>query len=847
MQNGENRTMAELLAPAGSLESLLAGVNAGADAVYIGGSMFGARAYADNPGEADLERGIEYCHLHGRKIYLTVNTLLKSKELEEKLYSFLLPLYYSGVDGLIVQDLGVARFVQKHFPGLDLHASTQMTVTSSYGARMLKEMGITRAVPARELSLDEIRNIIKETGLEIETFIHGAMCYCYSGQCLFSSMLGGRSGNRGRCAQPCRLPYQRVSGTDSGSSGKSHKGKQPSFASGHLLSMKDMCTIDLLPDLLEAGIGSLKIEGRMKRPEYTAGVVSVYRKYIDLYQRAGRKGYRIDDEDRRLLMDLYNRGGFSQGYYHKKNGRDMMAVARPNHQGTEAAIVKTADKQGIYAVALEPLHKNDVLEIAKNTEITLGTDQREGAWFRISGGRVSVKPGTVLYRTKNQQLLQTLEAQFLNTDLKEKIKGELRIFQDSPAILEVTCRGIHVSVSELIAEPAQSQATSAEAVEKQIKKTGGTPFEFEHLSVFMEPQLFLPVKKLNELRRHALEALEKALREGGRRQEPVSRPRLTGALEEPCQQQSDQQQLNQRQTDSAWKQTVLVTTEEQLLAVLGHVQRAGASNTDTLYLDSFLLGKLENLKNRFPYLQEQVQTVKSLGIRCFLNFPPVFRRQDQDLLLNPYTRRLMEQMDGFLIHTLDQLAFARDFMESAHFTGVLAGDESLYAYNHDAVAFWQEQGVGRMTLPAELNFKELTALKESQAGAASVNLRTELNIYGYQPLMQSAQCVTKNTTGCTGIPSITYLKDRKNVCFPVLNRCGVCCNTIYNSVPLHLGGCSKELQRLRPDYMRLTFTIESGAETARILELYHGIFQGHSFACEEIAEGTRGHFRRGVE
>ena len=257
--------MWELLAPAGSYESIKAAVNAGADAVYAGGSLFGARAYADNPDEEHLIRGIEYCHLHGCRLYLTVNTLLKEQELEEKLEPFLRPYWQNGVDGLIVQDLGVACLVRERFPGLPLHASTQMTVTGPEGARFLEKMGFTRVVPARELSLAEIRAITAETGLEVETFIHGAMCYCYSGQCLFSSLIGGRSGNRGRCAQPCRLPLRIPDGA----------GKES--GSSCLLSMKDMCTLDLLPDILAAGVVSLKIEGRMKRPEYTAGVVSVYR------------------------------------------------------------------------------------------------------------------------------------------------------------------------------------------------------------------------------------------------------------------------------------------------------------------------------------------------------------------------------------------------------------------------------------------------------------------------------------------------------------------------------------------------------------------------------------------
>ncbi len=267
---GGKYIMMELLAPAGSLDSLKAAVNAGADAVYIGGSRFGARAFADNPEEDQLLEGIDYCHLHGCRIYMTVNTLLKDKELMDQLYDFLLPYYLHGLDGVIVQDLGVVSYIRSCFPELPVHGSTQMTITGPEGASLVKQLGITRVVPARELSLEEVRKIIDETGLEVETFIHGAMCYSYSGQCLLSSMIGGRSGNRGRCAQPCRLPYELY-----------EEDRKINKSGSYVLSLKDMCTIDLLPEFEEAGIASLKIEGRMKRPEYTAGVVSVYRKYLD--------------------------------------------------------------------------------------------------------------------------------------------------------------------------------------------------------------------------------------------------------------------------------------------------------------------------------------------------------------------------------------------------------------------------------------------------------------------------------------------------------------------------------------------------------------------------------------
>lgn len=324
------KSKVELLAPAGNYDALKGAVKAGADAVYLGGELYGARAYADNFTQDEICTGIHLAHVFGRKVYLTVNTLVKEKELDE-LYNFLLPFYECGLDGVIIQDLGVLRFIRTYFPGLSLHASTQMTLTGSGGAAFIKKEGVSRIVPARELSLAEIKKIKQESGLEIETFIHGAMCYCYSGQCLFSSILGGRSGNRGRCAQPCRLPYE----------------TKPSAANGrpdYPLSMKDMCTVSMLPELIEAGIDSFKIEGRMKKPAYAAGVTAIYRKYIDLYYEDKEK-FQVSDEDMNLLKSLYIRSEISDGYYKRHNGSGMISLNSPAYSETDTILLTDLQKK----------------------------------------------------------------------------------------------------------------------------------------------------------------------------------------------------------------------------------------------------------------------------------------------------------------------------------------------------------------------------------------------------------------------------------------------------------------------------------------------------------------------
>lgn len=807
--------MVELLAPAGSYESLRAAVNAGADAVYIGGSRFGARAYADNPDENALLDGIGYCHLHGKKLYMTVNTLLKEEELEQELYSYLLPYYQAGLDGVIVQDFGVVQYLAEHFPGLPVHASTQMTITGCDSVRVLQRHGVTRVVPARELSLDEVQQIIEETGIEVETFVHGALCYCYSGQCLFSSMIGGRSGNRGRCAQPCRLPFRREDGE------RNVLGSQK-----YLLSMKDLCTLELLPEIVGAGIASLKIEGRMKRPEYTAGVVSIYRKYLDrLEQMDGKpKHWKADPEDLRTLMDLYNRGGFTGGYYHQHNGPKMMSMERPNHFGTEAARLILQKKGGVQAQALEYLYPGDVLE-SHDTSFGMTVKEEVKSGGRILLPKTGMRPNgnELLYRTKSEQLLRKLREAYVEQEQKIKINGVLKISAWEPAMLELHCGTVRVEVrSEEIAQPAESRPVDAAAARKQIEKTGNTMCTFEQLTVLVEDGLFFPLRALNELRRQGIEALTE---------------KLLGRYTRGGQPQQEHGELTRADVEEAllkqkgMQLTVSVQTLDQLEAV---VRQPG--EIAGVYVDLLVAGtgryRIDTGK-----LRALVQRIKEAGLSCWLNFPPVFRAQDRSLLELEAMQALLLEFDGFLLHTLDELGYVQLRGRDGQ---IWIGDDTFYAYNDKASGFLVQEGIGRRTLPAELNFKELMQLCSAEADG-----ETELVVYGRQALMHSAQCVTKNTSSCTQIPKCGYLKDRKSAEFPVVNRCVTCCNTIYNSVPLDLTGCQKEIETLAPDFVRAAFTVESGEETAAVLRrLKQWRITGQALDGQE---GTRGHFRRGVE
>ena len=426
----------ELLAPAGNYESFLGAIHAGADAVYLAGQKFGARAYAGNFSTEELCRAIRYAHLSERKVYLTLNTLIKEPEFFQ-IYEYLHPFYEEGLDGIIVQDLGVLTYIREQFPTLPLHISTQATVTGVEGARFLQNLGAVRVVPARELSLKEIRKIKEETGLELETFIHGAMCYCYSGQCLFSSIAGGRSGNRGRCAQPCRLPYE-----------LKIDGKHVLSKENYPLSLKDMCTIADLPKLLEAGIDSFKIEGRMKKPEYTAGVTSVYRKYIDRWYENPDKCRVIEPKDLNKLSSLYIRSEVQNGYYFKHNDADMITLESPAYSGSDEKLLQSI--------------RNTYLVPEKKKSIT-----------------------AYVYCHAGEALLLTLYT----------------------AEGEECC----VSLEGPIVETASKQPATEASIKDRICKMGNTFFEVTECQIDLGENCFVPVKILNELRREAVLRLEDAI------------------------------------------------------------------------------------------------------------------------------------------------------------------------------------------------------------------------------------------------------------------------------------------------------------------------------------------------
>lgn len=699
----------ELLAPAGNLEIFKGVIESGADAVYVGGSMFGARAYANNFTEEELLEAIDFAHLRGVKVYLTVNTLIKNSEFS-KLYDYLLVYYKRGLDAVIVQDIGVVKAIHEYFPSLEIHTSTQMTVTGADGVRFLSQFGVTRVVMAREVSLAEMKRIHEETGMELEAFVHGALCYSYSGQCLFSSILGGRSGNRGRCAQPCRLPY-------------TVEGKKDEY----ILSLKDMCGIKALDKLHDAGVYSLKIEGRMKQLEYACGVVKYYRSYIDSMKP-------VTDADYDRIKALGNRCGFTDRYYFDHNGSDMVTYVKPNFVSNAA----------------EPSPEKRKLSI--EGELVL----REG-----EPGSLTVKRGDVTYKASIEPVSAALKAPL-----------------DKKAAID------------------------------RINKTGDTDFEFSHIKAQIGENVFVPNGALNKLRRDAISGLcDKLLKKYYRNDARyVDMSGLTALPEHVVKSDAAHDEaINDYTTICS------CMTRAQLDTLIGY------ECFDVFYLDF-------DMYDRKTLIQQFADDVKSLTKRnkkVYLMLPTIFRADSSDYFVTIAKELDKVSFEGFVVKNYEELYLTENL-----FTGrKVILDHNMYTFNDVSKSAFFEHGVSGDTVPLELNSKEIMHRN---------NIGSQMIVYGYYPLMTTANCVHKNTKGCDKKQKLIYLKDRYNKSFAVCNNCKECYNTIYNSLPTMLTKNIGKLKEAGIRSFRYSFTIETPKQIKAVMD-------------DKVAEYTNGHYKRGVE
>lgn len=702
----------ELLAPAGSLEILKGVIESGADAVYVGGSMFGARAYANNFTEEELLEAIDFAHLRGVKVYLTVNTLIKNSEFS-KLYDYLLVYYKRGLDAVIVQDIGVVKAIHEYFPSMEIHTSTQMTVTGADGVRFLSQFGVTRVVMAREVSLAEMKRIHEETGMELEAFVHGALCYSYSGQCLFSSILGGRSGNRGRCAQPCRLPY-------------TVEGKKDEY----ILSLKDMCGIKALDKLHDAGVYSLKIEGRMKQLEYACGVVKYYRSYIDSKKP-------VSDADYDRIKALGNRCGFTDRYYFDHNGSDMVTYVKPN-------FVSNAE---------EPSPEKRKLSI--EGELVL----REG-----EPGSLTVKRGDVTYKASIEPVSAALKAPL-----------------DKKAAID------------------------------RINKTGDTDFEFSHIKAQIGENVFVPNGALNKLRRDAISGLcdkllKKYYRDDARYVDISSMCELPEHVVK-----SDAAHEDGAVNAKDYTAICSCMTRAQLDTLISY------ECFDVFYLDF-------DMYDRKTLIQQFADDVKSLTKRnkkVYLMLPTIFRADSSDYFVSIAKELDKVSFEGFVVKNYEELYLTENL-----FTGKkVILDHNMYTFNDVSKSAFFEHGVSGDTVPLELNSREIMHRN---------NTGSQMIVYGYYPLMTTANCVHKNTKGCDKKQKLIYLKDRYNKSFAVCNNCKECYNTIYNSLPTMLTKNISKLKEAGIRSFRYSFTIETPKQIKAVMD-------------DNVAEYTNGHYKRGVE
>lgn len=806
----------ELLAPAGSFESLKAAVQNGAHAVYLGGSRFNARINANNFNEEELIRAIDYAHERGVKIYVTLNTILKNHELYEAL-KFAAFLYKHGTDAVIVQDPGLISLLRKYIPDLKLHASTQMTATNSQSVAHLARMGVKRVVLARELSLKEIAHISNNTDVELETFVHGAICVCYSGQCLMSSFIGGRSGNRGLCAQPCRLPYSVSTNTGDFSN--------PSY----LLSTRDLSAIDLLPELRDAGVTSLKIEGRMKSPEYVAIVTQVYRKYVDLLHASGKEGYRVDEADREKLLQAFNRGGFTSSYLKGDLKSNRLIYAKhPKHQGVPVGRVLEVKPPYIRVQLEKDLNMGDGIEIVDEgkdaVSFILSAIKDNNAHVRqaksgtkpwIGDVKTPVKAGSIVYRTLSSALVEDVQKTFENKEnpfvpvdmsiyLKVGEKAVLTARDDMGNT--VTCK------SDVAAEKALKKPLDESRIKDQLNKTGDTPYYLNNLTVDTDNQSIIPISELNRLRRDVLGELKNVRISASKKQfELTPMP-------------DDDPKSEAREEKSLAISAFFYDLPDEFGKFNGIISR--------MYLPVDSKKELLN-KARSEFNGE-----------IFLWTFPVLK--DQEL------KRTVEQAsevrdlwDGITYGSFGALKVIKDLFSDKKY----CADYNMNIFNNEALLLQKEFGADTAVLSPELRLSEVEQF-------ICPGLKSEAIVYGRIPVMTMENCPSSSRSGCSGLCGkcerhTGRLKDRKGEVFPYIRYTGPQRTVIFNSYPIFMDDI-ESLRKTDLSLLRLAFTREDIADSLKIASYYHGKLKKEGNIDTRIAERiaekgyTKGHWFRGV-
>lgn len=767
--------MVELLSPAGDLECLKVAVQNGANAVYFGAEQFNARINSTNFGREELTQAIEYAKLRGVKTHLTLNILIKNDEFEDaiKLVEF---AYNSGIDAVIIQDLGLAKKVIELFPDLEVHSSTQMTIYNLDGVKKIKELGFSRCVLARELSINEIEHICKNADIDIEVFIHGALCISYSGQCLMSSMIGGRSGNRGKCAGTCRLPYTLL---------KDGEEKQK----GYLLSSKDVCTLDIIPDLINVGVKSFKIEGRMKSKEYVGTVTSIYRKYIDLAESG--KEYIVDEEDREKLMQIFNRGGFSTGYLKGKLGKEMMYTRKPNHMGVLVGeVIGYNSNKGHAKIKLsKELNLGDSIAIkdasCKISELMKGNNNIKSAnpTQVITVGRIKgrISSGDKVYRTVLDRLNKEIAQVSSKENTKRPINAKVILKENEQLELEIQDLWSKTKINkteEIIVKKADNTGISEERIKEQLSKTGNTPFEMKDIQVIMDKDIIVPISALNNVRRNAIQSLERELLNSFKRDKKIS-------LENNI-------KMDRRQNENP------------------EVKVSVALNNIKDNIDYYNLNGIDNVYVPFKYFLSNERKVEEIckRFKTYLLLTAITKSNYDKLFDSNLKNILSKNIEGIVISNLSHIEMLKKYEDDIKGLDIIA-NYTLNISNNNTIKELENLKVSKYIVPPELDKESIQSLEG--------NIEKEIIVYGRTLLMTTEYCTIGTLKNCPAIceKGIYKLKDRMGFEFPIYTDRVNCNNLIYNSKITSISH-----KGLNVDSIRIDILEENEEEIQRIINTH---------------------------
>jgi len=774
--------MPELLSPAGNMQSAIAAINGGADAIYVGGKNFSARNLAQNFTDEELEQLINHGAIFGVKIYIAVNTLYKDAEMP-LVVDFVRKMHAAGAAAFILQDIGLAYILRNHLPDIEIHGSTQMTIHSTNGVKYMENMGFARVVLARELSLAEIAEIKSSTDIELEAFVHGALCYAYSGQCLMSSLIGGRSGNRGKCAQICRTKFNLLR-------------DEEIVRTGYLLSPKDISTLDILSDILQAGVTSLKIEGRMKSAEYVYLVTRAYRQMLD-------SGH-VNDITRQNLLQIFNRGGsFSQSFYNTFSSPDMMSTVTPKSSGTRVGTVISAQKGHCTIKFSAPMFPGDGIEIwtTDGNHVGCGISKEvaanSSAHFAIQG---NIVPGNAVYKSFDKALADSTKKEMANPQ-KQKVLCQVEALPSKQFCLRLSLGRLNITTYGSMVQEAINAPVSQGEVLAQLAKTGNTPYELNFTKVTIADNIFIGKAELNQMRRTSLESLENEISHN------IKKPLAHLSLE------------------ATGSSTALA--KEQKLSVqisdLAHLQVAAVSDIARVYV---------------PFTKEVLALPKQTA-EIFVTLPLICRNETEEELATLLPLFEDSNIDGYLVSTYGQL----EMLKSMETTKQIVLNYTFNIFNSHAMDAFDGLNI---TLSQELNIHEISKM---------AGLNFELIVYGRQILMSTHNCPVglydtrdKNGKFCIHRHSSKnyVLQDKIGVNFPVLTDCTHCTAHILNSKTLDTAPKFAAIKSTKASSFRLIFTTENADAISKTISRYKNAID--NISIQNQAENvTYGHYFRGVE